>query len=207
MSSETTKRVEELRRLVEHHNHRYHALDDPGGLEHLRAHRLGDPLETQAGLDRLPGVGEVGSAQRGGEAVQELGERLDLRPVIDGHQTEGGVGRGVEASEGRPERVAHDDWALDPQRCHDLMDLFDEALERLRRAGALSVRRQVDGHGPHRTVQPVEDRAPGASVEGEPVEEDHRGTGALHVESEPCPPLGWCCHANHDLSPFRINVT
>ena len=29
MSSETAARIDELRRLIEHHNHRYHVLDDP----------------------------------------------------------------------------------------------------------------------------------------------------------------------------------
>src|SRR5437763_1927335 len=52
-------------------------------LEHERTHRLRDPLQPEAVLERLPSVAETGPAQRRLEAVQELREGPDVWTVVD----------------------------------------------------------------------------------------------------------------------------
>jgi len=55
------------------------------------------------------------------------------------------------------------------------VDPLGNALQRRRLAAAVAVRRQVDRDAGDRAVQPVDDRPPGAAVEGQPVQEYDRG--------------------------------
>ena len=71
--------------------------------------------------------------------------------------------------------MAHDDRALGAQFPDEPVDLLGDVFQRRRLAAAVAVRGQVDRDASDGAVQLVDDRPPGAAVEGQPVQEYDRG--------------------------------
>ena len=116
--------------------------------EHERARRLGDPLESEAILERSPRVCEAGAAQCRLEPLDELRVRPDVGSVIDHDEAARRVGRRVEGGQPTRHRVSDHDRAVDRQRTEKLMELSCELFERGGRSVALTMGGQVDRDAP-----------------------------------------------------------
>ena len=151
-SSDAAARVEELRRLVEHHNYRYHVLDDPE-LPDSAFDVLFDELKALEEAHPELVVPESPTQRVGGAPAARLHEGLPPPPdgvAREGHHRGGaremGVGRAQAARHGRAGGLRR---RAEDRRLGDLAPLRARRLRARRDAWGRSARRGRDAEPPH----------------------------------------------------------
>ena len=84
-------------------------LADVVGVPHQAPGRFGDALDPETVPDAGPGLAEPGPAQHPGDLVQHLGERQDLRGLVDDHDVARRVCGGVQTGGRGGDGVTDDD--------------------------------------------------------------------------------------------------
>jgi hypothetical protein len=148
---------------------------------------FGDAVEPEAVLDGRPDLVEGGAAQHRRDLMQHLREGEDFGRLVHQDDAACRVGGRVQPGDRGGHRVADHDRALDAQSPQEPVDLLGDVFRRRRFAAAAAVRRQVDRDARDGAVQLVDDRPPGAAVEGQPVHEDDRRPSPLHVVGQSGP--------------------